>query len=243
MANEVTVPLLPCASIDDIADFYTVLGFQITYRQRKPNPHVALQREDLNLHFFEMDGFDPEQSYGSCLVLTPDLEGLHRAFADGMRAAYGKVLVTGTPRMTRPRARKNYGGIGGFSVVDPGGNWIRMVHHAPDAPQPAADAPPPAAAGPLAGALANAVVQADSRGDLAQAVKILDGALRKPAEDPVVEVEALVFRAELAVRADDQETAAAMLSRAERVELTPAERERAAPLFDQADDLRVSRNA
>jgi hypothetical protein len=32
--------------------------------------------------------------------LTADIEGLHRAFAAGMRAAYGKVLVSGTPRMT-----------------------------------------------------------------------------------------------------------------------------------------------
>jgi hypothetical protein len=234
MANEVTVPLLPCSSIDDIADFYQVLGFRITYRQLKPNPHVALQREDLNLHFFGMDGFDPEQSYGSCIVLTPDLEGLYRAFADGMRAAYGKVLVSGTPRMTRPRVRKNYGGIGGFSVIDPGGNWIRMVHHTDGAPQQ-----PAAADGPLAKALANAVVQADSRGDVAQAAKILDGALRKPAAEPVVEVEALIFRAELALRLDDQQTAAEMLSRAERVDLTPAEQEQAAPLREQADDLAV----
>ncbi|MET7707753.1 hypothetical protein [Micromonospora sp. NPDC005413] len=42
MANEMTVPLLPCASIDDIVAFYEVLGFQTTYRQRKPNPYEAL---------------------------------------------------------------------------------------------------------------------------------------------------------------------------------------------------------
>ena len=130
MANEVTVPLLPCASIDDIITFYEVLGFHTTYKQRKPYACVGVQREDLNLQFFEIAGFDPEQSYGSCLVLTADLEGLHRAFAAGMRAAYGKVLVSGTPRMTRPRARKNADGFGGFSVIDPGGNWIREIGRA-----------------------------------------------------------------------------------------------------------------
>lgn len=72
MANEVAVPLLPCASIEEIATFYQVLGFHTTYQQRKPNPYVALQREDLQLHFFEIAGFDPEKSYGSCLVLTSD---------------------------------------------------------------------------------------------------------------------------------------------------------------------------
>jgi hypothetical protein len=28
--------------------------------------------------------------------------------------------------MTRPRRRKNAGNLAGFSVVDPGGNWIRI---------------------------------------------------------------------------------------------------------------------
>jgi len=70
MTNEVTVPLLPCASIDDIVTFYGALGFSTTYNQRKPNPYVALKREDLNLHFFEIAGFDPEQSAGTVTV-TP----------------------------------------------------------------------------------------------------------------------------------------------------------------------------
>src|SRR6187549_918037 len=126
MANEVTVPLLPCASIDAIETFYGVLGFSTTYKQRKPNPCVGLRREDLHLQFFEIAGFDPAQSYGSCLVITSDIAELHRAFAAGMRAAYGKILVSGIPRMTRPRARKNTGKRAGFTVVDPGGNWIRF---------------------------------------------------------------------------------------------------------------------
>lgn len=38
------VPLLPCASIDDMLTFYTALGFEQTYRQTKPNPYLAMQR-------------------------------------------------------------------------------------------------------------------------------------------------------------------------------------------------------
>ncbi|WP_329018575.1 VOC family protein [Micromonospora rifamycinica] len=234
MTNEVTVPLLPCASIDDIESFYGVLGFHTTYKQRKPNPCVGVQREDLQLQFFEIPGFDPEQSYGSCLVLTGDIEGLHRAFAAGMRAAYGKVLVSGTPRMTRPRARKNADGVGGFSVIDPGGNWIRVFRHAATAPVPAT-----APAGRLAKALANAVVQADSRGAVGQAVRILDSALARPQadDDPVEQVELLVYRAELAMVLHDPETAAEMLARARSVTLTEGESERAASAFDAAAEL------
>ncbi|MET7962183.1 VOC family protein [Micromonospora zamorensis] len=234
MTNEVTVPLLPCASIDDIVTFYAALGFHATHQQRKPNPYVALRREDLHLHFFEMTGFDPEQSYGSCLVLTSDVGALHRVFAAGMRAAYGKVLVSGMPRMTRPRARKNYDGLGGFSVIDPGGNWIRVVQNATTTP-----APTTMPAGRLAEALANAVVQADSRGDVHQAVRILDSALARPQadDDPVAQVEVLVYRAELAMVLHDQETATEMLSRIDRVVLTADETARAASAFDTAADL------
>ncbi|MFJ8581719.1 VOC family protein [Micromonospora sp. NPDC093277] len=234
MTNEVTIPLLPCASIDGIVNFYEVLGFRMMYKQRKPNPYVSLQREDLHLHFFEIAGFDPEQSYGSCLVLTSDIEGLHRAFAAGMRAAYGKVLVSGTPRMTRPRARKNNDGLGGFSVIDPGGNWIRVVRNAATAPEPATTP-----AGRLAKALANAVVQADSRGDVRQAIRILDSALARPQadDDPVAQVEVLVYRAELAMVLHDPETTAEMLARVERVVLSKDEAERAAPAFENAAEL------
>jgi hypothetical protein len=238
MANEVTVPLLPCASIDDIESFYRVLGFRTTYKQRKPNPCVGVQREDLQLQFFELAGFDPQQSYGSCLVLTADIEGLHRAFAAGMRAAYGKVLVSGTPRMTRPRARKNADGVGGFTVIDPGGNWIRVFRNVATAPTPAA-APAATPAGRLAKALANAVVQADSRGSVGQAVRILDSALARPQadDDPVEQVEVLVYRAELAMVLHDPATAAEMLARARSVTLTGDESDRAAPAFDNAAEI------
>ncbi|MEU7791013.1 hypothetical protein [Amycolatopsis sp. NPDC049159] len=169
MAGEVTTPLLPCGDVDEIAEFYAMLGFERTYRQLRPNPYVALRREDLHLHFFGMPGFDPEQSYGTCLVQVPDLGALFDAFAAGMRAMHGKLLVKGIPRMTRPRVRKNMGGLTGFSVVDPGGNWIRIVSREQAS----------LATTKLGRALENAVVQGDSRGDVAQAVKILSAALER----------------------------------------------------------------
>jgi hypothetical protein len=232
MANEMTVPLLPCGSIDVIADFYRVLGFRSTYRQLRPNPYVALQREDLHLHFFEIPDFVPENSYGSCLVLVPDVEELHGAFAKGMRAEYGKVLVSGIPRMTRPRPKKNNDGVTGFSVIDPGGNWIRISAKSTTAPAPEST-------GRLAITLQNAVVQADSRGDHRQAARILDSALARPdaADDPITQVEALVYRAEVAMALHDSATARRMLARADRIELTADARQRLAATLETAAEL------
>lgn len=229
MAGEVTVPLLPCASIDEIVSFYEALGFRRTYRQTKPNPYVVVRREDLELHFFGMAGFDPAESYGSCVVLVPDVGSLHAAFAAGLRAAYGKVPVAGIPRMTRPRRRRNVGNLSGFSVVDPGGNWIRIFPAGGSASAPS---------GKLAKVLDNAVVLGDSKDDPQQAAKILDGALSRAADATVDErVEALAYRMELAVRLGEEERAASLLAELRGLPLTDEDRARLAEPLAAAEEL------
>lgn len=240
MAGEVTIPLLPCASIDEVAEFYRALGFEQTYRQLRPNPYIALRREDLHLHFSGIAGFDPEQSYGSCLVSVADTGELYEAFAAGMRAAYGKVLVAGIPRMTRPRRRKNTGNAAGFTVVDPGGNWIRIFSHAGETSlKSGAD---DRGTGKLAKALRNAVVLGESKGDERQAARILDATLAREREtSPVVDVvEVLVYRAELAIRLDERERAAALLAQVHELSLGEADREVLADALANARELESS---
>ncbi|GAA4020307.1 hypothetical protein GCM10022247_50350 [Allokutzneria multivorans] len=188
MANELTIPLLPCRDIDEIASFYEMLGFSITHRQRRPYPHLALRREDINLHFYVLDGHVPEQSHSSCLIIVQDTGPLFEAFAAGMRAVHGKMLVSGIPRMTRPRLRNDR--YTGFSVVDPGGNWIRINKAAQE----------PEASTKLAKALENAARLADSKGDERQALKILEGALKRTdGSEPELQA-AQAFRDELVER-------------------------------------------
>ncbi|MDX8032795.1 hypothetical protein SK803_21475 [Lentzea sp. BCCO 10_0856] len=188
MANELTIPLLPCKSIDEIASFYEMLGFSLTYRQTRPNPYVALKREDINLHFYGMDGHVPEQSHSTCLIIVQDTGPLFEAFAAGMRAVHGKMLISGIPRMTRPRLRNDR--YTGFTVVDPGGNWIRINKAAAE----------PEATTKLAKAMENAARQADAHGDERQALKILEGALKRAdgSEPELPEVQA--YRDELVER-------------------------------------------
>ena len=240
MAGEIAIPLLPCRSIDEIADFYQMLGFERTYRQTKPNPCVTLRREDLVLQFFGLDDFDPEASYGSCVILVEDTMALYEAFAAGMRAVHGKVLVSGIPRMTRPRKRKNTGNAAGFSVVDPGGNWIRIFHNT-DAADDSTDEP----ASQLAKAIRNAVVLGDSKGDTRQAARILDGALtRHRGSAPVTDlVEALVYGAELAMRLGDRARAGILLAEVAAAELTGERRESLSEALANAADLEQARTA
>ncbi|MFC5744733.1 VOC family protein [Actinomadura rugatobispora] len=220
MSNEIVAPILPCVDIDEIVDFYRMLGFERIYRQTRPNPCAAVRYGAIDLHFAGIPGFDPEQSYGSCIIGVDDTAELFAEFAAGMRAVHGKLLLSGIPRITRPRRRKNAGNSSGFSIVDPGGNWIRVFQRQDtDAPPPATD--------PLARALENAVVLGDSKGDVGQAAKILDGRLAKSdSATPVTTLaEALVYRAELALRLNDTDRAETVLTRLRALALTDAQSE------------------
>jgi hypothetical protein len=233
VTGERMIPILPCADIDGIADFAAALGFTVTYRQIRPNPYLALRREDIELHYFGLEGFRPEDSYGTCAVVAPDPKLLFDAFAAGLRSRYGRLPLAGFPRITRPRRRKNAGGFTGFSLVDPGGNWIRVI-------APRAEPEPAGPRSRLARSLADAVVLADSHGDVEQAAKILGGAIRRCSAEasPVERVEALAYLAELAVRRDDAAAARALLAQIDGMALSEQERVEAAGALAALPDLR-----
>ena len=173
------IPMLPCADIDEIAEFLTALGFTVTYKQTRPNPFVALEGHGFPIQYYGLDGHLAEQSHSTCGVLVADTGAMFETFAAGLRARYGKLPVSGYPRITRPRPRKNAGGVSGFSLIDPAGNWIRFFRDGP--PDPIGES------SPLREGLLNAIVLADSKGDPVQAAKILRGAMRRAdPSDPAV---------------------------------------------------------
>ena len=187
------IPMLPCADIDEIAEFFTALGFAVTYRQTRPNPFVALEGHGFPIQYYGLDGHVAEESHSTCGVLVADTGAMFETFAAGLRARYGKLPVAGLPRITRPRPRKNADGVSGFSLIDPAGNWIRFFQAGP--PDPAVGS------SPLREALLNAVVLADSKGDPVQAAKILRGAVRRADPSDAALSEAREFLAELDERA------------------------------------------
>lgn len=71
MAGEVMIPLLPCRDLDESLAFYAALGFEQTYRQSRPNPSAVVAEEDIQIHLFGLDAFDPEWSHGTCWWSCP----------------------------------------------------------------------------------------------------------------------------------------------------------------------------
>jgi catechol 2,3-dioxygenase-like lactoylglutathione lyase family enzyme len=224
MANERTYPCLPCRDVDGSVAFYESLGFMRTYRQVRPNPYAVVARDDIHIHLFGIDGFDPANSYGTAIVTVPDPDALYRDFAAGLRGTYGKLPVAGIPRITRPR--KKYGTVRGFSVVDPGGNWLR-ISKLGETEETAETTEG------LAQIVNVAARLGDAHGDEALALKTLESGLARfgQAAKAVELAQAYLYRAELAVRTKDLELARSALAAAETLDLTDDER------ADLADEL------
>jgi hypothetical protein len=230
MANERTYPLLPCANLDQAIAFYETLGFIRTYRQIAPNPYATVVREDIQIHLFGIPGFDPAESYGSVLIVVPDVDALYHSFAAGLRATYGKLPSAGFPRITRPR--KAFGTVRGFSVVDVGGNWLR-VSKLGDTKSEEAESKTG-----LAKILDVAARLGDPHGDEAKALKALENGLKAYPHAPVLDyARALLYRAELAVRLGDPDLARSSLAAVAALKLTEQERTSIAQELAQTSEL------
>ncbi|MCL7424891.1 VOC family protein [Streptomyces sp. YS415] len=236
--DEKTIPILPCRTLPPVLDFYTALGFEVTFQQRSPNPFAVVERGGIQLQFFGMKQYEPTQSFSTCYVLTGDVDGLHEAFRAGLKAAYGKVPTRGLPRLG-PLKDMSYG-VRQFLMTDPGGNCIRVG-------QPTSDDPHhrPAPEETFARALHHAALLADSKDDPASAAKVIDRALGLPDEQPtrVQLLQLLVLRADVAGRLEDGETMASALTRAEALRLTAEEQHAARDALTRLQDLRSSEEA
>jgi catechol 2,3-dioxygenase-like lactoylglutathione lyase family enzyme len=231
MSGEISYAILPAEVLDESIAFYEVLGFTCTYRQRRPNPCAVVERDDLGIHLAEIPGFDPEQSYGSVIVVVPDADALYASFAASLRAAYGKLPSAGIPRILRPR--KRLGTVRGFSVVDPGGNWLRISTMG----QTEEAARKERTTG-LAKVVDHAARQGDARGDDREALAVIERGLVRFADAPdIVRVRAFLYRAELAVRTGDRALAETSLAAASAVELSSAERAAVADEHAHAEEV------
>ncbi len=232
MANERTYPCLPCSDMDASMAFYESLGFKKTYRQTRPNPYAVVAREDIHIHLFGIEGFKPEDSYGTVIVAVPDPDSLYKDFAAGLRKAHGKLPVAGIPRILRPR--KKYGTVRGFSVVDPGGNWLRIYKLGESEEEDSAEK-----AEGLTQIIYVAARLGDAHGDEVLALKTLENGLARFADsaEAIELAKAYLYRAELAVRTKDHELARSSLATAQALDLTEDEKAALADEFAHATEL------
>ena len=217
MVTAITIPILPCADLDDSISFYEALGFNRTYRQQRPNPYAVVELGEIRIHLFGLDDFDPETSYGSVIIAVSDPDTLYEDFAAGLRERFGKLPASGIPRILRPR--KRHGTVRGFSVVDPGGNWLRVSKLGDD------EETRDTTTG-LARVIENAARLGDAKGDDEEAIRLLENGLERFSDAPQIErARALLYLAELNTRVGDQPAALASLTAASSIDLSDEDRE------------------
>jgi len=229
--TERTIPILPCRSIDDTLEFYRALGFEVTYRQERPNTFAVVRRGGIELQFFVLRDLDPAASYSTCYVVASDVDSLYEAFTHGLRQELGRLPSRGIARIGALRDMSY--GVRQFVVVDPGGNYIRIGQPIPPEPAPRAET-----AGRLERALVAATTLADSKMDDTAAAKVLDAALAAQDDAPAgIVVRARILRAELAYRMGDGDRARAWLEDAQRIKLSDDERAAIVDDLERARDL------
>jgi hypothetical protein len=208
---ESVIPMFQVKALDEILEFYEALGFQITYRQDRPYFYATVQRGGINIHFVK----GTAASY--CLVNVLNVGEYHKAFADGMRAKYGKVPSKNHPRITRFKPGQTR-----FTVYDPAGNAIIFVNQ--DEPDPDYDAYDESLS-PLMQALENVKFLRDTYHDDKSAAQFLDKKLKQHADASAIDrARALAARAELAIAMDDIERAQAARDELKQIQLTDEER-------------------
>lgn len=237
MANERIYPCLPCPDVDEAIAFYEALGFQHTYRQLKPNPYAVVKYEEIEIHLFGMEQFNPADSYGTVIIVVPDPDTLYQTFAAGLRKAYQKLPTAGIPRILRPR--KKFGTVRGFSVVDVGGNWLR-ISKLGDTEE---DANAEKQTG-LAQVIEVAARLGDAHGDDAKALHTLENGLKRYPDAPRLDTaRALLYRAELAVRLHNQALAQSSLADVQALALNDEEQALIAAELEQTAELVVGSTA
>ncbi len=220
------IPIFPCKSIDEQTAFYQALGFELTYRQAKPNVYVCFRHRIAELHFFLLKGLEPSDSYSSCYVSVPDVDDVFREFREGLKKACGKIPVQGFPRigklndLTEDRR---------FNLVDPAGNYLRIGQsHA--APRPISDERNEGGLpSRFAAAYETAYRLAYAKEDPAQAAKVLDLVFKKAEEaSAALRYKACALRADIADAMDEPIVAEKYIREAERLPLSAREMEEAA---------------
>lgn len=188
-----TIPVLPCVSLDETMEFWQRLGFERTYYQNRPYQYGVVERGGYELHFARVKGMQPEEGYNGCLIMVTDLQRVYEAFSSILKAHYGKVPHSGIPRISRMKP----GGTR-FTLTDPSGNSVIFINLG-EADAEEYDTPDREGLTPFQRKLAMALRYRDFKNDDDAAAKTLDTALKQTAGENAVDIaEALLIRADLA---------------------------------------------
>lgn len=234
--NAITVPIFPCKSIDEQLDFYQALGFEVTYRQAKPNQYACVRHPIVDLHFFVLKQLDPASSYSMCYVSVPDVDTVYKEFCGNLKKAYNKIPSKGLPRITKLNTLTE---DRRFNLIDPAGNRLMIGQKHASAEPGQEDSYVVVHASRFANAFETAYRLTYAKEAPAEAARVLDLVFSKSEEVSVsLRYKAYVLRADVAVSMDETDLARNYIQQAEQLSLAEPELEEVREATERLDELK-----
>ncbi len=105
-------PKLPIRNKDLTREYYRNLGFS-EVGNANFDGYMMVQRENIEIHFFEFKELDPKENYGQVYIRTDDVEDLYKSMLGKKRDIHpaGHLQV-------KPWGQKE------FSMLDPDNNLL-----------------------------------------------------------------------------------------------------------------------
>lgn len=105
-------PKLPMRNVNATKDFYTTrLGF-VQFGGSYPD-YLMVEKENIQIHFFEFAALDPKQNYGQVYIRTNNIDALYKEMLDKKIAIHPNGSLE-----TKPWGQKE------FSMLDPDNNLL-----------------------------------------------------------------------------------------------------------------------
>jgi len=106
-------PKLPMRDKAATKDYYiNKLGFR-NCGASDYDGYLIIEKDNIELHFFEFTTLDPKENYGQVYIRTNDIEGLYQSLLDQEVAIHPNG-----PLQTKPWGQKE------FSLLDPDNNLL-----------------------------------------------------------------------------------------------------------------------
>lgn len=117
-------PLFECDyyMFDEHIEFYTALGFKITYYQKAPYRYASVKKDNIGeIGFYGDRKFKDKESHSGCYVSVSDVKAVYEEMKSNLKRYYGKIPVKGHPRFSRlNRTAEDIR----FNITDKCGNMI-----------------------------------------------------------------------------------------------------------------------
>ena len=106
-------PKLPMRNKTVTREYYLKkLGFE-EFGRADFDGYLMVQKDNIQIHFFEFKELDPKENYGQVYIRTDDIDGLYKSFNDNQVAIHPAGHL-----QSKPWGQKE------FSLLDPDNNLL-----------------------------------------------------------------------------------------------------------------------